>query len=95
MSASRKDQIFAAPVDTPKRFAFDDAVASVFPDMIKRSVPGYESVIRLSGLLAARFAQEESNIYDLGCSLGATSFAMANGINHKTVAYLPSTTQKP
>ncbi len=80
MSASRKDQIFASPIETPKKFAFDDTVASVFPDMIKRSVPGYDSVVNLSGLLAARFAQNNSHVYDLGCSLGATSLAMANGI---------------
>ena len=57
-------------------FAFDEVVAGVFPDMIRRSVPGYETVIPLSGLLAARYAQEDSRIYDLGCSLGATTLAL-------------------
>ena len=31
-------------------FAFDDVVADVFPDMIRRSVPGYETVISLLGV---------------------------------------------
>ena len=57
-------------------FVFDESVAGVFPDMIRRSVPGYETVIPLSGLLAARYVQEGSNVYDLGCSLGATTLAL-------------------
>jgi len=63
-------------------FAFDDAVATVFPDMIRRSVPGYETVIPLTGLIAARHLESlpvtaaNPRIYDLGCSLGATTLAI-------------------
>ena len=72
-----QDQIFTEPRDHLVDFAFDDTVAEVFPDMIRRSVPGYEFVIPMSGLLAARHASGQSDplIYDLGCSLGATSMA--------------------
>lgn len=61
-------------------FAFDENVARVFPDMIRRSVPGYETVITLTGLLAEQYAQAESNCYDLGCSLGAATLAMRSRI---------------
>jgi tRNA (cmo5U34)-methyltransferase len=44
--------------------------------MIKRSVPGYESIIAMTGTLAGRFATRESRCYDLGCSLGASLLAM-------------------
>jgi tRNA (cmo5U34)-methyltransferase len=61
-------------------FAFDETVAAVFPDMIRRSVPGYETVVPLTGLLAARelraARQTPPRAYDLGCSLGATSLAL-------------------
>ncbi|HEX7036089.1 MAG TPA: carboxy-S-adenosyl-L-methionine synthase CmoA [Pseudomonadales bacterium] len=60
-------------------FAFDESVAAVFPDMIRRSVPGYETVIPLTGLLAARAlrtAPGDALAYDLGCSLGATTLAL-------------------
>jgi tRNA (cmo5U34)-methyltransferase len=61
-------------------FAFDDTVAAVFPDMIRRSVPGYETVVPITGLLAARelrsARQTPARAYDLGCSLGATSLAL-------------------
>lgn len=71
-----KDTIYAAPQDVAG-FKFDAAVAAVFPDMIQRSVPGYSSVVAMSGFLAQRFAQDNTRLYDLGCSLGATSLAMA------------------
>lgn len=58
-------------------FAFDDTVAAVFPDMIRRSVPGYETVVPITGLLAARELRRDPPglAYDLGCSLGATTLA--------------------
>ncbi len=48
----------------------------VFPDMLRRSIPGYQTIITQTGLLAERYAQNKSYIYDLGCSLGATTFSM-------------------
>ncbi len=61
-------------------FAFDENVAKVFPDMIRRSVPGYETIIVLTGLLAEQYAQPDSQCYDLGCSLGAATLAMRQRI---------------
>jgi tRNA (cmo5U34)-methyltransferase len=61
-------------------FVFDDAVAAVFGDMIRRSVPGYETVVPLSGLLAARHAAPGGRCYDLGCSLGATALAIVRAL---------------
>jgi len=58
-------------------FRFDEEVVKVFPDMIARSVPGYELIVPMIGLLARRYAQPDSVIYDLGCSLGAASLAMS------------------
>ena len=58
-------------------FRFNEQVVKVFPDMIARSVPGYELVVPMIGMLARRYAQPDSKIYDLGCSLGAASLAMS------------------
>lgn len=57
-------------------FSFDDAVADVFPDMIRRSVPGYDAVISQLGVLAKHYAQPNTTIYDLGSSLGAATLSM-------------------
>lgn len=63
-------------------FVFDAAVARVFPDMISRSVPGYAAIINMIELLTAMYAQPDTRLYDLGCSLGASSVAMASGLGH-------------
>jgi tRNA (cmo5U34)-methyltransferase len=76
------DTLFATPRDHIVDFAFDASVASVFPDMIRRSVPGYGEIIALTGLLAERYAQPGSRCYDLGCSLGAASLSMRRRIPH-------------
>ena len=76
-----KDEVYSKPRQQIVDFAFDDAVADVFPDMIRRSVPGYETVTPLSGLLGARHLQSGTRAYDLGCSLGATSLALLSQID--------------
>jgi hypothetical protein len=45
----RKDTIYASPLDAIGGFAFDERVVQVFPDMIQRSVPGYSTIIAMTG----------------------------------------------
>lgn len=70
------DKLFSNPLPVISDFVFDDNVARVFPDMIKRSVPGYPTLSESTGLIAGQYAQENSLIYDLGCSLGASTQSM-------------------
>jgi len=71
-----KDQIYRQPLAEVAGFRFDAAVAQVFPDMIERSVPGYLTIVENIGVIGAQFYQPGSRCYDLGCSLGAVSFAL-------------------
>jgi tRNA (cmo5U34)-methyltransferase len=82
----KQDNLFASPLGNVPRFAFDEAVVDVFPDMIQRSVPGYRTIINLCGELAARYVQPDSNCYDLGCSLGASSLAIAQQVKQPGVS---------
>ena len=75
-----QDKLFAKSRALTTGFRFDEQVVRVFPDMIARSVPGYELVVPMIGMLARRYAQPDSRIYDLGCSLGAASLAMSLAI---------------
>ncbi len=75
-----KDAIYSKAMDSIADFAFDDKVASVFPDMIKRSVPGYSTIIAMTGVLAERYSQDGSNCYDLGCSLGASTLSLRHHV---------------
>ena len=75
--SDQQDNIYATAHQQVGRFSFDETVVSVFPDMIRRSVPGYPTIIDMIGVLAARYVQPGTCLYDLGCSLGAATTAMA------------------
>lgn len=83
-----RDELFATSRAVTTGFKFDEQVVKVFPDMIARSVPGYELVVPMIALLARRYAQADSRIYDLGCSLGAVSLAMAKAVKEPGVEIL-------
>ncbi|WP_417615671.1 carboxy-S-adenosyl-L-methionine synthase CmoA [Oceanisphaera sp.] len=83
-----KDHIFAAPIAQLGDFNFDQKVAEVFPDMIKRSVPGYSNIISAIGMMTARFAQPHSQLYDLGCSLGAATQEMRRNVTQDGCAII-------
>ncbi|MDQ6982558.1 MAG: carboxy-S-adenosyl-L-methionine synthase CmoA [Mariprofundus sp.] len=72
------DSIYTSNIHS-KGFVFDDKVARVFADMIRRSVPGYGQTLQMVELLAHEYAQAESRLYDLGCSLGAATMALSCG----------------
>lgn len=74
------DTLYSTPWEQLGQFRFDEAVAQVFPDMIRRSVPGYGHVVGLSGLIAKRYAKPHTRLYDLGCSLGATTLALSTQV---------------
>ena len=77
-----RDELYARERQVIERFSFDESVVRVFPDMIKRSVPGYDTIIEMTGVLAARYSRPGTTLYDLGCSLGASSLAMASLVPH-------------
>lgn len=70
---SERDQLFEQQPAGMKDFVFDERVVRVFPDMINRSIPGYGLILPMLGVLARRCVKPGSQVYDLGCSLGAVS----------------------
>lgn len=76
-----QDTLYSSPLGSVNSFKFDQSVVNVFPDMIRRSVPGYQTIISAIGLLAERYAQDHSVCYDLGCSLGAATLSMRHQIS--------------
>ncbi len=83
-----RDRLFSRPYDQVAAFTFDENVAQVFPDMINRSVPGYATVISVIGVIADHYAQANSRIYDLGCSLGAATLAMARHVQAEGIEFI-------
>lgn len=78
---ANRDTIYATQLDNIGGFAFDENVVRVFPDMIQRSVPGYSTIIAMTGVLAERYAQAGTQLYDLGCSLGASTLSMRHALD--------------
>ncbi len=81
--STKQDTLYSSPISSVNSFKFDQSVVNVFPDMIRRSVPGYQAIISAIGLLAGRYAQDNSVCYDLGCSLGAATLSMRHEIVSK------------
>ena len=66
MNKKDKDKVFSKPIE--KKFEFDQAVASVFDDMLSRSVPFYDEVRKLIIDLILAEQEEGKKILDLGFS---------------------------
>jgi tRNA (cmo5U34)-methyltransferase len=66
------DRVFSNELERVSDFEFNETVATVFDDMVSRSVPMYAEMQRMLAELACDFAIAGSNIYDLGCSTGTT-----------------------
>jgi len=62
----KQDKVFAKPIE--KMFEFDEAVASVFDDMLSRSVPFYDEVRKLIISLILAEQVEGLKVLDLGSS---------------------------
>ncbi|MBD5781344.1 carboxy-S-adenosyl-L-methionine synthase CmoA [Pelagicoccus sp. NFK12] len=85
---ANKDQVYADPRAQVAAFAFDERVADVFDDMIRRSVPGYGMTLSLLGIIAQHYAKPGTRIYDLGCSLGAGIASMGAQLTTPDVSFV-------
>jgi tRNA (cmo5U34)-methyltransferase len=74
----RTDTLFDEASTAVRDFAFDSRVASVFDDMVDRSVPFYSEIQRMVAEMAADYMVEGTRVYDLGCATGTTIAAMAS-----------------
>lgn len=76
-----KDKVFNKPIT--KQFEFDEEVASVFDDMLGRSIPHYLDALNLTTSFALKYLKNGDTVYDLGCSTGSTLINIGNHCNFK------------
>lgn len=69
-----KDTLFQSQIK--KQFEFDESVASVFDDMLERSIPFYQEQVQLIAHFASLYLQDSGIVYDLGSSTGNVLFAL-------------------
>ena len=72
----KQDNIFEKGNVRGLPFSFNQEVTEVFEDMIDRSVPGYNTTLRIIQQQAKNHYIDGSNVYDLGCSLGASTSSL-------------------
>lgn len=82
---SERDSIFKSEAAHFPDFQFDDSVARVFSDMLRRSIPGYGALLHMIGVLAASRVEDGTRVYDLGCSLGAVSLSVRHAVGARNV----------
>jgi tRNA (cmo5U34)-methyltransferase len=68
------DRVFEKPLES--LFCFDEEVASVFDDMLERSVPFYKHSLDLSLQFLDRNLKDGDRVYDLGSSTGTMLLAL-------------------
>ncbi len=90
-----EDKLFERQFESVKAFAFDQQVTDVFADMIKRSVPGYDSILKSIAMYCMQYAKKGSNIYDLGCSLGAVAVTAAMATDNLNCDIIAVDTSEP
>ncbi len=70
-----QDKIFTQPIT--KQFEFDENVASVFDDMLNRSVPFYQEALDLTIFYLTHLLKSNDTVVDLGCSTANTLITLA------------------
>lgn len=78
-----RDEVFREEITKVSDFKFGSKVASVFDDMVNRSVPFYGEIQRMIAEIAADHARKGTNVYDLGCSTGTTMIGMNTSVDNE------------
>jgi len=72
------DKVFTKPIK--KQFEFDEEVAAVFDDMLKRSVPFYKESQDITEFFTHKNLSENGIVYDLGCSTASLLLNIHRGL---------------
>lgn len=80
IETKKKDTLFAGQ-HYPKPFSFNEAVADVFDDMVRRSVPFYDEVARILLSLAEIYCPNPAKIYDIGCSTASNLLLLSQHLS--------------
>lgn len=69
-----------------KKWEFDEDVAKCFPDMLKRSIPAYESMRSLVFSIGRNYVKKNTHICDIGCSdMGKLLNLLSNIMEQTTI----------
>ncbi|MEK6202344.1 MAG: carboxy-S-adenosyl-L-methionine synthase CmoA [Desulfobulbaceae bacterium] len=86
MLPTPKDTLFAVN-QVEEDFVFSEHVAQVFDDMLDRSIPFYQEVIKGTAQLLDIFLQQNDTVIDLGCATGTTLLQLARLLPDKGLQF--------
>lgn len=89
-----RDQLFDEDLK-PHDFMFNEKVASVFDDMVSRSVPMYKETMAVAMDLAKHFVQDGTNVYDVGSATGTLLLSFAELIGDKNAKLIGLDNSEP
>ncbi|MDL2268927.1 carboxy-S-adenosyl-L-methionine synthase CmoA [Desulfosarcina sp. OttesenSCG-928-A07] len=90
-----EDHIYRTPQHPVSPFVFDAAVARVFDNMIRRSIPFYEALIHHQARLIQRFYRPGMRLYDLGCSTGTLVLTLLSRMPDSDIQVVAVDTSRP
>ena len=61
----KRDELYRSPLSEVEDFVFNEKVADVFEDMARRSIPGYQTIINLIGVIVASHVKEQGVVNNL------------------------------
>jgi len=73
------DKVFTKPIK--KHFEFDEEVAAVFDDMLKRSIPFYKESQKITKFFALKNIKKDSIVYDLGSSTASLLISISKELD--------------
>lgn len=85
---NKRDQVFANTAARISDFAFDAQIASVFDDMLVRSVPFYIELQRMIVDICGSMLREQALVLDLGCATANTLLALEHRYADRGFRYL-------
>jgi tRNA (cmo5U34)-methyltransferase len=86
MIDGHKDTLFNVDC-VPNDFVFNERVVEVFDDMLDRSIPFYQEVIKASAHLLDNCLLTGDSVHDLGCATGTSLLLFSRLLHHKKLHF--------
>ena len=85
--SSTTDRLYRTD-SVPEDFDFNERVVEVFDDMLDRSVPFYQTVIKATAELLEHYLSNGDTIIDLGCATGTPLLGFAKLLKGKDFSFV-------
>lgn len=82
------DKLYKKRLIREQDFEFNEETAEIFDDMVNRSIPFYNEIQNMIEQLVTYNLYPKSNVYDLGCSTGATLVKLTSNYKGNDIKFI-------